>query len=67
MRRKKPAAAKPRQKARVKSSGRRAVVKARVGKARAAMARKVRGFRAGLAAARATVAGESNPQGGTAR
>ena len=55
MRRKKPAAAKPRQKARVKSSGRRAVVKARVGKARAAMARKVRGFRAGLAAARATV------------
>jgi hypothetical protein len=46
---------KPRLKAKLKPSGRRAAVKARVGKARAAVARKVRVLGAGLAAARAAV------------
>lgn len=50
MRRRKPAA-----KPRAKPAGRRAAVKARVGKARAAVARKVRALGAGLAAARAVV------------
>ena len=49
MRRKKPTATR----LRPKSSGRRATVKARVGKARAAVVRKVRALGAGLAASRA--------------